>query len=131
MPRDRTGEEAEERKAPVKGKGFPRCSWKTGGRQCYMLGCISPDIGDNCRWYCQWHYVSLSRPKWSQDFEEFCRWNAGWAGYCSPENHYPDPVLWDAITGIAPFRGPVKSCGLPWCRHVASGRAEEPDAVPF
>jgi hypothetical protein len=82
-----------------------------------MLGCISPDIGDKNRWYCHWHYVSLSRPKWSQDFEEFSKWNKVWEGYCSTENHYVDAVLWDSITGIRPLHGEPHWCGLLRCRH--------------
>lgn len=96
---------------------FPRCIWKTGERQCLMVGCMSPDIGEKRRHYCHWHYVCLSNARWATDEEEFRRWLQVWAGYCSPENHYEPASVWDAILGIAPLSGKIIWCGGLRCRH--------------
>ena len=93
-----------------------QCQWRTKGRRCFLIGDISPDIGDNRREYCHWHFVCLRNPKDSDNFEEFCRWNAGWERYCSLENHFDAEIIWDAIQGLAPIHGEPHWCGLVCCK---------------
>jgi hypothetical protein len=118
MPTDWSGESIERAtKAKPIPKNDSRCSWKTNGNRCYMVGDISPDIGDGRRNYCHWHFVCLRNPKDADNFEEFCRWNQGWERYCSVENHYKPGIVWDAITGLAPIHGDPHWCGLIDCKH--------------
>lgn len=95
-----------------------RCIWTTHGRRCFLPGTISPDIGEKARKYCHWHYVNLNDPRNVEDFEEFERWQAMWARYCSLENHYTNATLWDAIQGKAHLPKEVEK----WCGNVICHR---------
>ena len=94
-----------------------QCSWRTDGRQCFLTGSISPDYGDHARRYCHWHYVCIHRPEDRGNYDEFCRWNARWQGYCSEENHSTDQDIWAAIQGRNSLGKPSQWCGVIGCRH--------------
>ncbi len=84
------------------------------------MGGISPYIGEHVPRYCHWHYVCLRMRAHEQTFEEFERWNLGWRRYCSVENHYPLPDLWDAIHGKKLLDRENRDwCGLIDCKHYS------------
>jgi len=123
MPREQPSEAAadqgHERPAQDRGAvGLGRCTWTTHGRQCYLVGDSTPDIGSTARRYCHWHLVSLRDPRYADDYEEFCRWLAGWRRACVVENHYPARVVWAALQGEAPIHAiDPQWCGLVFCKH--------------
>lgn len=115
MPRQR--EEHGDQPSPGPSSDAGRCAWYSSGKQCWLPGSMSPDIGDRRRQYCHWHYVALTHPTFATEFEEFERWNARWAAHCSLENHYPLERVWQAIIGIAPLSGEPTRCRSASCRY--------------
>lgn len=123
---DIDGDEPQERPAHERKPHWPRCAWTTEGRQCYLIGDISPDIGEGARRYCHWHYVSLKDPRFADDYEEFIRWLAVWGKCCSVENHYPPEMLWRALRGIEDLHGQPHVCKAPRCKHLYYGNGHVP-----
>lgn len=97
---------------------WPRCAWETQGRQCFLLGDVSPDQGERPRRYCHWHYVNLGRRRFAEDEKEFRRWLESWRGSCSVENHYDAARIWDALLGISDLDVEPRWCGNLICRVV-------------
>lgn len=111
MTKDRYGEEEEPREKTRTLRQDVQCCWRTNGIRCCLYGGMSPEIGDNIRRYCHWHYVSLTHAEFSNNEEEFFRWFKSWQGRGhKTELFQHDPKdVWSAIQGVR--RLPIQPYG--------------------
>jgi hypothetical protein len=97
------------------------CAWHpTMGQTpvCTMPASVSSETtGAHRRWYCLWHHMALTTPRWVDDYQQFelwCQWLAA-KRVCAVWTHFPPEDLWRGLRGMPLVAQPAckrLSCSL-------------------